>query len=1092
MKQNQVALAPVARRVVPGRQGRKVVPQVLLGLLAGVSAIALSGTAAAQGGSYSEQIVSFAKAVDQALHGTNGTGMTAYSHEFADRGIDEQPQVNLSTMATASAVTDCSGWVNYSLNTVAPIHHALLNDSRKTAPFAALGEGSKPYARAMVLQHYFQQMPVVGSSDTGQGFQQITDFAATTGTNSLQAGDVVAYCEGGWCTPERSSGDTGHTFLVTGAPVAIPDEATYLATLGLASRSQVIGRSGVDDTLGRLLDDPTLTVIAVPVIDSSTLTHYQDDRDFGAIPQKVKDAYPAESAKGELSRGGLGSGYILLAVDASGRVRQTRFADGDQWLPNDTAASKGSNGKTFGAVRLTNSIALTSVLTVTKWSQTVDSFGGVTELGAIAVDISGDAGGILLNGGGTLQLTGSNSYGAGTTVTDASTLVVYRDGNLGASSGSLTLDNGTLQAADGFASASRGLILGSGGGTLRTASSSGSAGWAGTVSGGGALSVARGAWTLSGDGSTYAGTARISDGATLTIASGSTLGGSIAVASGGQLSGSGRVGHLTNHGTVAPGQQAALTAGGAYTQTAGGTLAIGLASDASYDSLVVAGPASLDGTLHVRSRIGGYVPAVGTSFTVLEAASVSGTFATVDASFSQTMVGKAHYSGTRVTVTAERDYANDRLHSQLNDPDLRSVGTALNERSSVRSGATHAALSAIDSLTRSSQAGEALHQLQPHNPSHQGATATATTRGHNNRVGTRLAALRNASGDSSVDGSGRSSSGLSAGDLPAGGLPGGGSAALSDTLTQLAAAPAGFDPGRVAPLGVMDAGRAGPGADRPLGIFAYGTGLLGYQDTSADREGYRLDGGGLTVGLDYRLNDRLVVGLAGSYAQTRTRYQGGADTSDAETWSIGPYGMFADGPFHLEAVASYSWTAYDNSRTVTLPTWSAVSNSSPDGRQYSLYGGGGYDFAVAPATTLGPTLSVQYTHADIDGYTETGSNPFNLTVGSQSLTSLQGSLGARLRGTYDGSWGRLLPELRLGWSHEFDNDPTTVTSQLSGGTIPFTTTGDDPIRDWATLGAEVALQLSGGTSLFAASDAQMSFNRENAALSVNAGLRIAF
>ena len=80
----------------------------------------------------------------------------------------------------------------------------------------------------------------------------------------------------------------------------------------------------------------------------------------------------------------------------------------------------------------------------------------------------------------------------------------------------------------------------------------------------------------------------------------------------------------------------------------------------------------------------------------------------------------------------------------------------------------------------------------------------------------------------------------------------------------------------------------------------------------------------------------------------------------------------------------------------------------------------------------------------------------------------------------------------MSWSHEFDNNATTVTSQLSGGTIPFTTTGDDPIRDWVNVGAEVALELTGSTSLVASTDAQIAFNRENAAISASAGVRVAF
>ena len=1039
-------------------------------LAAGVSAAALPGIVAAQGpgpgsDAYSQQILNFARAVDSALHGSAGTGNTAYSHESTPRSLDETPMVTLSAGGT-SAYTDCSGWVNFTLNNVAPIHHALVNDSRKQAPFAALGEGSKPWARAMVLQHYFNRMPVVGSADTSAGFQQVTNFGAADGTgNSLQAGDIVAYCEGAWCTPERSSGDTGHTFVVTGAPVAIPDEASYVATLGLSGNSGIKGLHG--DEGGQPTLQAGLTVYAVPVIDSTSVAHYADDRDYGTIP--------AGAPHGAQS-GGIGAGYLLLAVDGNGVVRQTRFNDGAGWKPY----ASGDPQKVFGAVRLTDSIALTEVLTVTKWQNSSTSYGGIDDLGQLPVNISGAAGGIALNGGGTLYLTGSNSYGGGTSVSQGSRLVVNADGNLGATGSGLTLADGALQVADGFASAAgRRLTLGNGGGSLNTTTTGGSATWAGPIAGSGALNIGRGHWALTGNGAGYSGAATIAGGASLQVAAGASLGGTIAVASGGTLSGAGTVGGIVNNGTVAPGAQAALTSTGSYVQGNGGTLSIAIASASAHDSVAAAGPATLGGTLSATA-LGGYVPPVGTSFTVLRAASVSGTFAAVSTQFSQTLLGRASYGPDRVTLTVERDYANAGLHGQLGDTDLFSVGTALNQRAGARSGALHDALGAIDRLTQASHAGAALHQLKPHNPSAHAATAIATARGHSNRVSGRLAALRDTPAPAASAGT-DGSSGLSAGD-----------AVLGGTVMQLIAAPDTVDPGRVPPVGVMDAGPTGPDPDRPFGVFAYGAGSMGYQDSSADREGYRFDGGGLTAGMDYRLRDGLVVGFAGSYSQIRTKYQGGADTTDAETWSLGPYAMYAQGPFYLEGSASYAWTSYDNSRTVTLPGWTATSSSSPDGRQYSLYAGGGYDFPIAPGTTLGPTGSLQYTRAEIDGYTETGSNPFNLTVGAQDLSSLQGSLGARLRGSFAGDWGRLLPELRLAWVHEFDNDPTTVTSQLSGGTIPFVTTSDDPIRDWVAVGGEVALRLSGSTSLFAAYDAQVSFNRENLAQTLNAGVRVAF
>ena len=85
--------------------------------------------------------------------------------------------------------------------------------------------------------------------------------------------------------------------------------------------------------------------------------------------------------------------------------------------------------------------------------------------------LSGTAGdgGLIKNGAGTLTLTGSNSYGGGTTV-NSGVLNISGDVALGSDSGAVTIGNGaTLQTGTSFAmNLSRNFILASGTGTFNT------------------------------------------------------------------------------------------------------------------------------------------------------------------------------------------------------------------------------------------------------------------------------------------------------------------------------------------------------------------------------------------------------------------------------------------------------------------------------------------------------------------------------------------------------------------------------------------------------------------------------------------------
>ncbi len=136
---------------------------------------------------------------------------------------------------------------------------------------------------------------------------------------------------------------------------------------------------------------------------------------------------------------------------------------------------------------------------------------------------------------------------------------------------------------------------------------------------------------------TQSGTLRVAPGHTL-----STGGNNLTNAAGGVIGGRGTLdlggATLTNDGTLQPGRIlggfsiGTLTIAGNLTQGAGGIVAVQLGGDLAgqYDVLNVTGSAALaDSTLNV-STTGGYVPAAGDSFTVIEAPAVSGEFGAIN------------------------------------------------------------------------------------------------------------------------------------------------------------------------------------------------------------------------------------------------------------------------------------------------------------------------------------------------------------------------------------------------------------------------------------------------------------------------------
>jgi hypothetical protein len=184
-----------------------------------------------------------------------------------------------------------------------------------------------------------------------------------------------------------------------------------------------------------------------------------------------------------------------------------------------------------------------------------------------------------------------------------------------------------------------------------------------------------GAFTLSGNASlsttggsfTNAGTVTVSTGSTFTVGGSSynytqtagttTVNGTLAGAStgslalnGGNLYGTGTLDYgVVDTATITPGTSATSTGelqvNGTYAQNSGGALDVtigGTTAGTKFDQLNVSGTASLNGTLNI-TLASGYTPAIGNTFDILNATSVSGNFSTIN--------GLAINSNEHFTVT---------------------------------------------------------------------------------------------------------------------------------------------------------------------------------------------------------------------------------------------------------------------------------------------------------------------------------------------------------------------------------------------------------------------------------------------------------
>jgi outer membrane autotransporter protein len=141
--------------------------------------------------------------------------------------------------------------------------------------------------------------------------------------------------------------------------------------------------------------------------------------------------------------------------------------------------------------------------------------------------------------------------------------------------------------------------------------------------------------------------------------------------------------------------------------------------------------------------------------------------------------------------------------------------------------------------------------------------------------------------------------------------------------------------------------------------------------------------------------------------------------------------------------------------------------------------------------TVTPYAALDYVNARIAGFSESGGFGA-LAVNSSDSNSFQTTLGVRLTSRIEiGSYGTLIPEVRLGWNHEFLDAAQTISASLVG--VPgstFSATGIAFGRDTALVGAGLSLELAPDAKVFVDYDGKLGSRLQEH--SISGGLRVRF
>lgn len=239
---------------------------------------------------------------------------------------------------------------------------------------------------------------------------------------------------------------------------------------------------------------------------------------------------------------------------------------------------------------------------------------------------------------------------------------------------------------------------------------------------------------------------------------------------------------------------------------------------------------------------------------------------------------------------------------------------------------------------------------------------------------------------------------------------------------------------------------------------------------SSLEDGYNSDIWGVTFGADYQINPWFLAGLAFNFNRWDGNYNQGGNF---ETDSYGPIifaSFFPHEQIFIDLVGGYTRKDYERSRRAAFfdvrpapdVRVSGISTADYNGDEYQVSILAGYDYPMGNVT-VGPRIGVNYTHLDVDSFTEKGSTGLEIRQENYDITSLQSVVELQASTAISTVLGVLVPQINAAWIHEFDNDQRSISVRFAedfrANPSRFDYQTENPDTDFFRLGAGFVVSL---------------------------------
>jgi outer membrane lipase/esterase len=249
---------------------------------------------------------------------------------------------------------------------------------------------------------------------------------------------------------------------------------------------------------------------------------------------------------------------------------------------------------------------------------------------------------------------------------------------------------------------------------------------------------------------------------------------------------------------------------------------------------------------------------------------------------------------------------------------------------------------------------------------------------------------------------------------------------------------------------------------------------------------YDYSSAGGTFGIDYRVDPNWRVGGVFGYSQPEIKLGVQSAVDNIDAYQFAGYASYTDAHLFFDGLVAYGRQNYAIVRDGIIDTIRAETSAN----SFTAAAHSGYLFEMG-SFRLGPIAGLTYTHGTIDAYTEKGDSLLIMTVGKQSIDSLNGSAGVQLRLPVMVGTSLYSPFVNLVAEHTIGGDRTLTTTLVSAPLLPILTpvSSNNDTAFKASAGVAAAMSANVSANILAATS--FGGNGSNG-VSVSGGLKLAY